>query len=113
LGTKGLRLYKDATSSEEVVKYLAAEGELPGAMFGTGCFAPGSRHPAKGFSQHMGVMEISYVVSGESVFHTEKEVIRLGKGDVLYNPSGTKHFVENKDKKPCVVFWVLAKESKD
>ena len=107
-----MRLFRNAAASKEVVKYLAAEGDLPGAMFGTGCFAPGTRHPARGFSQHDGVMEISFVVSGASVFHTEKETVKLGKGDVLYNPSGTRHYVENSGKEPCVVFWVLARESK-
>lgn len=86
------------------------DGEVPRTQFGSATIMLGGRLPSESYSQHDWHSEISYVISGSCRFHADDEVIVLREGDVLYNPKRTKHFVENPDGKPCVIFWTLVEE---
>jgi len=105
-----LRLFRGANVPKTSVDYFVREGEVPRVQFGAATILPGGRLPGEKHSQHNSHSEISYVISGRSTFHADGEVVVLEEGDVLYNPRGTKHFVENTSDKPCVVFWALVEE---
>lgn len=102
--------FKGANLPKSLVEYFVKEGEVPRIQFGSATILPDGRLPSESYSQHDRHSEISYVIAGSSVFHADSEVIVLDEGDVLYNPRGTKHFVENLGGKPCVVFWALVEE---
>ena len=102
--------FKGANLPKSLVEYLVKEGQVPRIQFGSATVLPGGRLPSESHSQHDRHSEISYVISGSCKFHADDEVIPLEEGDVLYNPRGTKHFVENRESKPCVVFWTLVEE---
>lgn len=102
--------FKGANLPRSLVEYFVKEGQVPRVQFGSATILPGGRLPGKSYSQHDRHSEISYVITGSCTFHADGDVIVLGEGDVLYNPRGTKHFVENPGSKPCVVFWTLVEE---
>ena len=105
-----LRQFKGANLPKSSVEYFVKEGEVPRIHFGTATILPGRRLPAESYSQHDRQSEISYVIAGGCAFQTDGESILLEQGDVLHNPRGTKHFVENPNGKPCVIFWTLVEE---
>ncbi len=82
------------------------EGDI--LMAGVAVIKVGQRFPAKGFSTHPESDELSYVISGEVRFCTDKEEITLRKGHLLLNPKGTPHYVENIGKEDSKVLWILA-----
>ncbi len=82
------------------------EGEI--LMAGVAVIKVGQRFPAEGFSIHPESDELSYVISGEVKFCTDKEEIALKRGDLLLNPRGTPHYVENRGGEDAKVLWVLA-----
>jgi len=102
--------FRGANLPKTSVEYFTKEGEIPKIQFGTATILPGKRLPAESHSQHDRQSELSYVISGSCTFHADGEIAVLEEGDVLYNPPGTKHFVENTKDKPCVVFWALAEQ---
>jgi len=102
--------FKGANLPKSQVEYFVKEGEVPRVQFGSATILPGGRLPSESYSRHDRHFEISYVIAGSSVFHADDEVLVLEEGDVLYNPRGTKHFVENPGGKACVVFWALVEE---
>jgi len=103
--------FKGANLPKSSVEYFVKDGEVPRIQFGAATILPGGRLPSESYSQHDRHSEISYVIGGSCTFHTDGEVIVLEEGDVLYNPRGTTHFVENPEGKPCVIFWALVEES--
>jgi quercetin dioxygenase-like cupin family protein len=102
--------FKGGNLPGSTVEYFVKEGEAPRIQFGTATILSGQRLPSESHSLHDRQSEISYVVSGSCTFHADGETLVLEEGDVLYNPRGTKHFVENVKGKTCVVFWVLVEE---
>ncbi|MDW7985714.1 MAG: cupin domain-containing protein [Nitrososphaerota archaeon] len=70
--------------------------------------SPGVRLPKEGYSVHGENDEFSYVVSGEVVFGTDKESLKLVEGSFLYNKKGTPHYVINIKDKPARVLWILS-----
>jgi len=102
--------FKGANLPKSSVEYFVKEGDAPRVQFGAATILPDGRLPSESYSQHDRHSEISYVIAGSCTFHTDGEVIVLEEGDVLYNPRGTKHFVENPDGKPCVISWALVEE---
>jgi len=105
-----LRHFKRANLPKTSVDYFVKEGEAPRIQFGAATILPGGRLPSEAYSQHDRHSELSYVISGKSIFHADGEIVSLEEGDVLYNPRGTRHFVKNASDKPCVVFWALVEE---
>jgi quercetin dioxygenase-like cupin family protein len=95
--------FRGANLPKSSVEYFVKDGEVPRTQFGSATIMPGGRLPSESYSQHDWHSEISYVISGSCRFHADGEVIVLREGDVLYNPKGTKHFVESPDGKPCVM----------
>jgi len=102
--------FREASSPKTPLEYYVKEGEVPRVQLGVANILPGKRLPNELHSQHDKQSEISYVIAGSCTFHADGEVAVLKEGDVLYNPKGTSHFVENSTDKPCVVFWVLVEE---
>lgn len=102
--------FKGGNLPKNSVEYLVKEGEVPRVQFGTATILPNGRLPAESHSKHDRHSEISYVISGSCTFHADDDIAVLEEGDALYNPRGTKHFVENPKKEPCVVFWALVEE---
>jgi mannose-6-phosphate isomerase-like protein (cupin superfamily) len=49
----------------------------------------------QGYSSHSESDELSFMLSGKLKFCTDKEEIVLGPGDLLLNPKGTPHYIEN------------------
>lgn len=82
------------------------EGDV--LMAGVAVIKAGQRLPAKGFSIHSESDELSYVISGEVRFCTDKEEVTLRRGHLLLNPRGTPHYVENLGKEDSEVLWILA-----
>jgi quercetin dioxygenase-like cupin family protein len=105
-----LALFRGVNLRKSSLEYLVKEGQVPRTQFGIATILPGKNLPIESRSQHDKQSEISYVISGSCTFHADGEVAVLKEGDVLYNPKGTSHFVENLTHKPCVVFWVLVEE---
>jgi quercetin dioxygenase-like cupin family protein len=89
---------------KSTLEYLVKEGEVPRIQLGTANILPGQRPPSESFSLHDHQSETSYVISGSCTFRADGEAVVLQEGDILYNPRGTKHFVENVKEKPCTVF---------
>jgi quercetin dioxygenase-like cupin family protein len=52
------------------------------------------------------------MLSGKLKFCTDKEEIVLGPGDLLLNPKGTPHYIENVGDEEVRVLWVLAPKIK-
>jgi len=102
--------FKGSNHPKSMLEYFVKEGEAPRIQLGTANILSGQRLPSESYSLHEHQSEISYVISGSCTFHADGESVILEEGDVLYNPSGTKHFVENAEGKPCVVFWILVEE---
>jgi quercetin dioxygenase-like cupin family protein len=102
--------FSGANLPKSTLEYFVKEGEVPRVQLGTANILPGQRLPSESFSLHDHQSEISYVISGSCIFHADGEAAVLQEGDVLYNPQGTKHFVENVKEKPCAVFWILVEE---
>jgi mannose-6-phosphate isomerase-like protein (cupin superfamily) len=102
--------FKGGNLPRGMVEYFAKEGIVPRTQFGTATVLSGQRLPGESFSLHDLQSEISYVIRGSCTFHADGEAVVLEEGDVLYNPRGTKHFVENLKEETCVVFWVLVEE---
>jgi len=100
--------FKGCDLSPELIHYLVKEGDVPSVQFGTARILPGERVPAEGRSRHHRHVEISYVISGACVFHSDRRTVYLERGDVLFNPKGSEHYVENLGGEPCTIFWVLA-----
>ncbi len=82
------------------------EGDI--LMAGIAVIKVGQRFPAKGFSVHPESDELSYVISGEVKFCTDKEEVTLRREHLLLNPKGTPHYVENIGREDSKVLWVLA-----
>lgn len=70
--------------------------------------SPGVRFPKEGFSVHGENEEFAYVLSGEVVFSTDKESIKLKEGMLMYNKKGTPHATANLGDKPARVLWILS-----
>lgn len=102
--------FKGANVPKSSVEYFVKEGEAPRVQFGSATIMAGGRLPSESYSQHDRHSEISYVITGSCRFHADGDIVVLEEGDVLYNPKGTKHFVQNRHSKPCVVFWALIEE---
>ena len=102
--------FKGGDRSRNSVEYFVREGQVPRVQFGTATILPGGRLPDKLFSLHERHSELSYVISGGCTFHADDDVVVLERGDALYNPRGTKHFVENPRDETCLVFWALVEE---
>ena len=107
---KKLLHFKASNQPKSKLEYFLKEGEVPRVQLGTANMLPGQRLPGESYSLHDQHSEISYVISGSCVFHADGETVVLEQGDILYNPRGTKHFVENVKGEPCAVFWVLVQE---
>lgn len=102
--------FKCANRSKELLEYLVKDGEVPRVQMGTATIMKGQRLPSESWSLHDRHAEISYVIRGSCEFHADDSVLLLEEGDVLYNPKGTRHFVENLQSESSVVFWVLVEE---
>jgi mannose-6-phosphate isomerase-like protein (cupin superfamily) len=102
--------FRGGNLPKSTLEYFVKEGEVPRIQLGTANILPGKRLPSDSFSLHDHQSEVSYVISGSCTFHVDSEAVVLQEGDVLYNPPGTKHFVENVKEKPCAVFWILVEE---
>jgi len=102
--------FKKANLPKGSVEYFVKDGDVPRVQFGTATISPRQRFPAESYSLHDRCSELSYVILGDCTFHADGEVVALETGDVLYNPRGTKHFVENPNDEPCVVLWALVEE---
>ena len=102
--------FKRANRSKELLEYLVKDGELPRVQLGTATISKSQRLPTEGWSLHDRHGEVSYVIRGSCEFHTVDRVLLLEEGDVLYNPRGTRHFVENLQSESCVIFWVLVED---
>jgi quercetin dioxygenase-like cupin family protein len=76
---------------EHVLELLA--GDILQA--GVALIKPGERYPPQGYSSHSESDELSFMLSGKLKFCTDKEEIVLGPGDLLLNPKGTPHYIEN------------------
>ncbi|MEN2974827.1 MAG: cupin domain-containing protein [Candidatus Caldarchaeales archaeon] len=68
----------------------------------------GVRLPKEGYSVHGENDEFAYILSGEVIFGTDKESIKLAEGSFLYNKKGTPHYVTNLEDKPAKILWVLS-----
>jgi quercetin dioxygenase-like cupin family protein len=101
--------FKGGNLPKSSVEYFVKEDEAPRVQFGTATILPKGRF-AESYSRHDRHSEISYVISGSCTFHADDDIAVLEEGDTLYNPRGTKHFVENPKQEPCVVFWALVEE---
>lgn len=102
--------FKGSNQPKNTLEYFVKEGEVPRIQLGTANILPGQRLPSESYSMHDHQSEISYVISGSCTFHAGGEAVVLEEGDILYNPRGTKHFVENVKEEPCAVFWILVEE---
>jgi quercetin dioxygenase-like cupin family protein len=102
--------FKGGDQPKSKLQYFLEEGEVPRVQLGTANMLPGQRLPSESYSLHDHHSEVSYVISGSCTFHANGETVVLEQGDILYNPLGTKHFVENVKGESCVVFWVLVEE---
>lgn len=69
--------------------------------------SPGVRFLKEGFSIYIENDEFAYVLSGEVVFSTDKESIKLKEGMLLYNREGTLHATANFSSNPARVLWFL------
>jgi len=105
-----LTQFKGANRSKELLEYLVKEGELPRVQIGTATILKGQRLPAQSHSLHESHDEVSYVIKGSCELHADNKVLFLEEGDVIYNPRGTEHFVENSNSEFCVIFFVLVEE---
>lgn len=79
---------------------------------GVALIKPGERYPPQGYSSHSESDELSFMLSGKLKFCTDKEEIVLGPGDLLLNPKGTPHYIENVGDEEVRVLWVLAPKIK-
>ena len=102
--------FKGGNLPRGTVEYFVKEGVAARIQFGTATIQSGKRLPSESYSLHDRQSEISYVVSGSCKFHSDDETVVLEEGDVLYNPRGNRHFVDNLKEETCVVFWVLVEE---
>lgn len=93
---------------EHVMELLA--GDVVQA--GVALIKPGERYPPQGYSIHSESDELSFMFSGKLKFCTNKEEIVLKPGDLLLNPKGTPHYVENIGNEDARVLWVLAPKIK-
>jgi len=69
---------------------------------------PNRRLPETGFSVHEKSHEFAIVLEGEISFYTDSEKIIVEKGEFLYNPPGTPHYVINESKKEARILWFVA-----
>ncbi len=90
------------------VSVLVKEPLSDRIMAGILVLSPGQRLPVEGLSVHEESDELAYVVKGDAVFGTEEGEIRLREGDLLFNPRGTKHYIENVGEEECRVVWALS-----
>lgn len=96
------------TAKDHVIELLV--GDILQA--GVAIVKPGERYPAEGYSLHSESDELSYMLSGTLKFCTDKEELLLKPGDLLLNPKGTPHYIENTGKEDARVLWVLAPKIK-
>ncbi|RDD53416.1 MAG: cupin domain-containing protein [Candidatus Korarchaeota archaeon NZ13-K] len=75
---------------------------------GVAVVRPGERYPPQGFSSHPESDELSFMISGTLRFCTDREELILRPGDLLLNPKGTPHYIENIGNEEVRVLWVLA-----
>jgi len=79
---------------------------------GVAVIKPGERYPPQGFSSHPESDELSFMISGTLKFCTDKEELVLRPGDLLLNPKGTPHYIENIGSEEARTLWVLAPKIK-
>ena len=93
---------------EHVLELLT--GEI--LQSGVAVVKPGERYPPQGFSKHEESDELSFMISGKLKFCTDEEEIILKPGDLVLNPKGTPHYIENVGNEEVRVLWVLAPKIK-
>jgi mannose-6-phosphate isomerase-like protein (cupin superfamily) len=93
---------------EHVIELLS--GDI--IQSGVAVVKPGERYPSQGFSAHPESDELSFILSGTLKFCTDKEEMILKPGDLLLNPKGTPHYIENIGSEKVRVLWVLAPKIK-
>ncbi|MEM0017953.1 MAG: cupin domain-containing protein [Candidatus Korarchaeum sp.] len=110
MGVKRMNLSDEFWSGvkEHVLELLT--GDI--LQSGVAVIKPGERYPPKGFSSHSESDELSFMISGTLKFCTDEEELVLRPGDLLLNPKGTPHYIENIGDEEVRVLWVLAPKIK-
>ncbi|MEM1520574.1 MAG: cupin domain-containing protein [Candidatus Korarchaeum sp.] len=110
MGVKRMNLSDEFWSGvkEHVLELLT--GDI--LQSGVAVIKPGERYPPQGFSSHSESDELSFMISGTLKFCTDEEELVLRPGDLLLNPKGTPHYIENIGDEEVRVLWVLAPKIK-